>query len=138
MMPVILLSVLFLPFVLWPVEKLLPFPFLVEELVKVIYILLIIKEEEATKERLISATVVGVLFALSESFFFLLNIQAVGTPSTLVTRLVLTLPLHVVTTVLIMLPTLLNKKLIILGFILAATLHFLFNMGVTKLANGPF
>ena len=137
-MPVILLSVLFLPFVLWPVEKLLPFPFLVEELVKVIYILLIIKEEEATKERLISATVVGVLFALSESFFFLLNIQAVGTPSTLVTRSVLTLPLHVVTTVLIMLPTLLNKKLIILGFILAATLHFLFNMGVTKLANGPF
>ena len=120
------LLALIAPFVVWPIELILPYPHVVEELVKafLVYTLLDLPDR-LTKIKL--AILIGVLFAFSESVLFLFNIQMVGNIQTYFVRLLVTIPLHVVTTLIILLPALKNKKLIIVGVILASLVHYFFN-----------
>jgi len=120
------------PFILWPIEQILPFPFLVEEIAKAIILLPVLNLTDNTKKIKLAA-IAGVFFALSESVLYLFNISLVGDLSTFVTRLLLTIPLHVVTSIVIILPALRDKKLIVIGVIFASIIHYFFNSFITKI-----
>jgi RsiW-degrading membrane proteinase PrsW (M82 family) len=120
------LLALIAPFVVWPIELILPYPHIIEELAKAILVFTLLNlPERLTKIKL--AILIGVLFAFSESVLYLFNIQLVGSIQTYFVRLLVTIPLHVITTLIILLPALKNKKLIIVGVLFASLVHYLFN-----------
>lgn len=121
------LFALIAPFVIWPIELLLPYPYIVEELAKAILVFSLLGLKKRS-EKIKLAILIGVLFAFSESVLYLFNIQLVGSMRTFLVRLLVTIPLHATTTLVILLPALKNKKLIIVGFFLAAIIHYLFNL----------
>lgn len=121
------LFALIAPFVVWPIELMLPYPHIIEELAKAVLVFTLLNlPNRLTKIKL--AILVGVLFAFSESVLYLFNIQLVGSIQTYFVRLLVTIPLHVITTLIILLPALKNKKLIIVGVIFASLVHYLFNL----------
>ncbi len=121
------LLALIAPFVVWPIELILPYPYIIEELAKAILVFTLLNlPERLTKIKL--AILIGILFAFSESVLYLFNIQLVGNIQTYFIRLLVTIPLHVVTTLIILLPALKNKKFIIVGVLFASLIHYFFNL----------
>ncbi|OGM17961.1 hypothetical protein A2V61_00290 [Candidatus Woesebacteria bacterium RBG_19FT_COMBO_47_8] len=122
---------LFLPFLVWPVEYFFPYPFIVEEIAKGVLIYFVAtSREKIDKIKMVAA--IGVLFAFSETVLYLFNIYLVGNISTLLQRLMLTTSLHVITSLIIYLPAIRNKKYIVLGVVLAGVLHYFFNFYIGK------
>lgn len=124
------------PFILWPIEMLAPYPYILEEVFKLALVLVILNRPGATFKKISIGAASGVLFALSESFLYFLNIFQAGQPSLLVQRLILTIPLHVATIMLMILPALKKKKLVLVGFLLAVALHYFFNLSLVNLRIG--
>lgn len=111
------------PLVVWPIEAVFPYPHLVEELAKAVLVFFVLST-------LGQAVTAGVVFAFSESVLYLFNIFAIGSIETLFTRLALTIPLHVGTTVLMFLFGSKRKAYLIPALALAITIHYLFNSWV--------
>lgn len=120
------LFALIAPLILWPVETLLPYPHIIEELAKAALVWPLLGRH-STKSVLISATLIGLAFTISESVLYLFNIFATGTLQTLFSRLLLTAPLHVTTTLIIAVFGHFNRRLVPIGLLLAILLHTLFN-----------
>ena len=119
------------PFLIWPIELVFPYPYIVEEIVKLAIIYFVVKDNNLSKTNKLQLTILnGILFAFSEDVLYLFNIALVGSLGTFFTRILLTIPLHVLTSVLILSPALKNRKLIFLGFIPAVILHYLFNLWI--------
>lgn len=116
------------PFLLWPVETLFPYPHLFEEVLKLILGLAIIKVPESIPKKILLGVSSGVIFALSETILYFLIIFQIGQPSLFLKRLFLTIPLHVLTLLLILLPGLKKKEFAFAGFLLAVILHYTYNL----------
>jgi RsiW-degrading membrane proteinase PrsW (M82 family) len=114
------------PFFLWAVELYLPYPFIIEEAAKTLMVFPLLTIDRPS-EKFKMGMVIGFLFAISESTLYIFNIQAVGSTATLIERLILTTPLHIATTLIILVFGVKNKKLIVLGFVVAAVIHLLYN-----------
>ncbi|PIP52911.1 hypothetical protein COX08_03890, partial [Candidatus Beckwithbacteria bacterium CG23_combo_of_CG06-09_8_20_14_all_34_8] len=97
------------PFLLWPIERLAPYPHIVEEILKLVLILVILGGPEPAFKKISLGILAGVLFALSESFLYFLNIFQIGQLSLLAQRLILTTLLHGMTMILMILPALRKK-----------------------------
>lgn len=83
------------PLLLLPVEKLLPYPYVIEELLKLIIVSLIYQSAKDKKVELSKWVIIAaMLFAVSESIFYLVNIFALGNFSLFPQRLLLTGTLH--------------------------------------------
>lgn len=120
------------PFLVWPLELIFPYPYLVEELVKGFLVLYILKSEDQAGR--IKLTILsGLFFAFSESVMYLSNIFMVGTFWTFAERLLLTIPLHVGTTLVILFSGMRKKIFFPLGLIVAILIHYFFNLMVGKL-----
>ncbi len=104
----------------------------IEELAKAAVVLLLILKLPTATTRLLAGLAFGFLFGVSESFFYLNNLFQLGNLGLFWQRLLWTVPMHMITAAVIVLSALINKKLIILGFIAALTLHLLFNNLITK------
>lgn len=116
-----------MPFLLWPIELLLPFPYIIEEVAKSTLIFRLLKlSNNFAKIKL--TILIGVIFAVSETVLYLFNIYLVGDIKTFALRLIITVPLHVLTSLSILAPALLNRRLIVLGLIFAILLHYIFNL----------
>lgn len=115
------------PFVLWPIELLLPFPYIIEELVKALIVFFIAKEAIDRPLQIVLIILSGLLFTVSETILYSLNISLVGNWVTLADRLLLTGALHIGTLLLILGFTFIKKRLLPVGVILAMIVHFLFN-----------
>jgi len=110
------------PFLLIPIEILFPYPFLVEELIKLIAVLGLLKNKK------ISLPILGgFLFASTETILYTGNIIVVGKPYLFIERFFLTGGMHVVTIMLIYLGFKKNKIWGILGLILAIGIHYFYN-----------
>lgn len=118
------------PFFLWPLEVLLPYPHILEELAKALLVLSFLNVNRLSS-KIKLAIAVGVAFALSESVLYLFNVFATGSLRVLWARLALTIPLHAGTTVIILLSAQRDKRFILLGFIMAVVIHYLFNQVVS-------
>lgn len=117
----IVLYALIGPFLVWPVEYFLPYPFIVEELFKTILVYFI--PQKSYKPILLS----GIGFAISETVLYTLMINSSGNVSLLFTRLLTTSILHSVTFITIYLFGKKNKWLLTVGFIIAVLIHYLYN-----------
>src|SRR3989338_8458996 len=119
------------PLLIWPVEFIFPYPHIIEELVKGFLVYFILKSSDNTI-RIRSTILAGLLFAFSESVMYMFNILLVGTIWTFIERLILTIPLHVITTLLILLSGMRKKELLPLGVVAAMFLHYFFNLFVQR------
>ncbi len=124
-----LLLALISPLLLMPVEKLLPYPYLIEELVKLLIVLLIIK---AVKPSVLWVMLAGFLFAISESVLYLRNIFILGDLAIFPKRLLMAGGLHISTMVLMYL--LARSRLewfgLLIGFGSAVLFHYFFNFWI--------
>lgn len=122
-----LLALIF-PFLLWPLEHILPYPHIIEELLKAGIVLLILRTKLDSLAQFKHVLLFGGLFALSETAFYMINIMFVGNISTLLLRVIVTTPLHILTLLIIWLATSYHKWLILLGIGVAILIHYLFNL----------
>ena len=118
------------PFVIWPIEIFFPYPHIVEELLKALLIFFLLKEPRTT-QKITGTILIGFLFAFTENVLYMFNILSSGNPQALVLRFLLTLPMHVLTSLIILGPALIDKRLIFVGVLIAALIHYLFNISAT-------
>ena len=131
---VALLLALASPFLLLPIEKLLPYPHFIEEAVKLLIVLMIIKAARQEKERFtVWVFMAGFLFAVSESILYLMNIFALGNFMLLPQRLLLTGILHTSTMMLMYFLGRKNYAGLAVGFVGAVLIHYFFNLWVAGL-----
>ena len=115
-----------MPLVLWPIEIFFPYPHIIEELAKALLIFFLLKYN-STSQKICGAILIGFLFGLSENFLYLLNATTIQIQ---ILRFILTMPLHTITSLVILLPTMIDKRLIFLGIILASLIHHFFNTSI--------
>ena len=100
---------------------------LYEELCKTIVIFYLILRFNETNVQYINTFIFGLLFGLSESFLYLINILQIGNYDFFLTRLYITIPMHIITSLVVLYFARLSKKMIIVGFLLSLILHYTFN-----------
>lgn len=127
------LFALIAPFFLWPIELIFPYPHIVEELYKLVLVFFILNHTKNNSDRVKLAFISGLLFAFSESIFYMPNILLVGTYWTFLERLILTIPLHVITILLILFLGVRRREFIALGLAGAILIHYFFNVLIGKL-----
>jgi hypothetical protein len=124
----LILITLLLPFPLVILEKtILPYPAVVEEIAKGLVIFFLILNFPTFKQKILAGLLLGFLFGLSENIFYLVNIIENGNLNIFWQRMFFVAPMHIVTTLTILLPALKNKWFIVFGLAGAIILHILFN-----------
>jgi hypothetical protein len=113
------LLALFAPLLLWPVEYFLPFPAIIEELVKAT---LVYFTKSVSKSLL-----VGLSFSLSETILYLPNLISQADVSLLVARLLITTTLHTSTCLIMAYTAFKLKKSLFLGLLISIILHQIYN-----------
>jgi len=114
------------PLFLLPIEKLLPYPYVIEELLKLGVVFLIFKAE---RERNLLKWVVftGLIFTISESIFYLTNIFALGKFSLFPQRVILTGILHIGTLILLYFSIRKGYFWLVGGVTIAILIHYFYN-----------
>jgi len=118
-----------LPFTLWPIEYFFPYPHVVEELAKALLVTGLNKHKAAY----LIAVCSGLVFAISESVLYMMNIVATQHISTLGVRLLLTIPLHAGTTLIMLAFYRFEKNYLTAGVVIAIAIHYLFNLYVVRI-----
>lgn len=123
------------PLFLIPIEKIFPYPHLIEEPVKLLVVCLANKNSRFQfKKSLFFVFLLSLSFTLSESLFYLVNFQILGNFLPFFERIFLTLVLHSLTFFLLFLFYNKNKPVFTFtGLILSILLHFFYNLIVAKI-----
>jgi len=121
-----------LPFLLWPLEYFFPYPHVVEEVAKGVLLWFLVGSELTNKQKMMMAVVVGGVFGFSESNFYIINALMSGNLRIYLARLMVVTPMHVLTSVVIVLPALKSKKLILIGLGAAILIHFGYNLYISS------
>ncbi len=124
------------PFVIWPMELFLPYPYIIEEIAKgflVFFALDCANRSLQVKTVLASA----VLFTLSETVLYSLNIALVGDLSTLLIRFILTAILHSLTMLIILISAFKHKWFLPIGVAAAMLIHYFYNLEINVLFGNP-
>ena len=100
----------------------------IEELAKAFVVLFLILKLPKLKWQILATIIFGFLFGLSESVFYLSNIFQIGNLSIFWWRFLTAVPMHIVTSLVILFFARFSKKFIFIGFVLAVILHILFNL----------
>jgi len=124
-----------LPFLLWPLEYFLPYPHLVEEVAKGVLLWFLVGSELTNKQKMMMAVVVGFVFGFSESNFYIINALMGDGIRTYFLRLVVVTPMHILTSVAIVLPALKSKKRIWIGIVGAILIHSGYNLYVSGIRS---
>ena len=127
---------LILPFFVWIIEIVFPYPYIIEELGKTIFVVIAWQIPRQITQIKVTA-LMAFFFAFSESIFYLFRLSFNGTLQIFFLRLLLTTLLHTTTSLLILLPTLKNKKFILVSLPLAVGVHYLYNYFVLFLNLSP-
>jgi len=130
---IIIVAGFILPLILILITRYTGYSEVVEEIAKAVIIYFLVINLPKFKWQIISALVFGFLFGLSESIFYINNIFQIGNFNIFWTRFLLAIPLHMVTVLIILLPSVRSKKFIILGTMLAIAAHILFNLAVINI-----
>lgn len=123
----LMVSGLILPLILIIVVKFTGYSELVEEISKAIIVLFLILKFKTHRLQIIGAIVFGFLYGLSENLFYLNQIFQSGNLETFWERFILTVPMHILTVIIMVLISYSKKWLIIFGLLAALILHILFN-----------
>lgn len=129
---IVLLFAAIAPFPTWLIEVFLPYPFVIEEIVKAALVFFILNTAgRVAQVRL--AILASLIFTFTESVMYITNILLVGTPWTFIERLIFTAALHTITILIILLSGMKKKEFIPLGVIAAIAIHYFFNVLVAGL-----
>jgi len=120
------------PFLLWPLERILPYPFLIEEIFKFFLAAIILNNSSSFKEKIWGGFFVGLIFSFSETFLYFLDIFR-SSASLFFQRLIFTSILHILTLVLLVFLGQKNKKLLFLGVVLNMAIHWSYNFFIPQL-----
>jgi hypothetical protein len=120
---------LIVPFVLWPIERFLPYPHIIEEIAKLLLVWNVANYENS-KIGVIMTITMGILFTLSETAIHSYNLFFSGGFIQFANRVVLTGLLHSLTFVLLFVTIKINKKLAPLGLLIAVVIHYAYNLRV--------
>lgn len=112
---------LILPLAALLIERLLPYPYIVEELLKGSLVI------SLKKNKLVLSFLIGVFFAITETFLYSTSIMLTGGGVLFFKRLLITSILHSLTTLVMGLSILKNKKFFLLGLIAAIAIHYFYN-----------
>lgn len=124
------------PFIIWPIEFFLPYPYIIEEIVKGILIAFVIDlPSRNTQVKIVLAS--AVIFTFSETVLYIFNISLVGDISTLLTRFILTLTLHGLTMLIILISSFKSRLLIPIGIAIAVITHYFYNLEINILFGYP-
>lgn len=125
----VLLMALISPLPLFLLEKFLPYPYIIEELLKAALVLIIIRLPEKTTQ-IKTLFLAAFLFALSENIFYLANFIGGQSLNTFGQRFLLTAVLHIFTATVILFPAQRKRWLIFPSVILAMLIHYIYNQSV--------
>lgn len=118
---------LFLPMFLVLIIRATGFSEVVEEIFKALVVTYVILKFSGFSKKIKAGILFGFLFAISESLLYFNNFFQNGSFSDLWSRFFLTLPMHIITVLVILFFGLKSKKYIVLGTILAIVIHLIFN-----------
>lgn len=117
------------PFILWPIELFLPFPYIIEEIAKGLLVFFAMElPGRAIQVKIVLVS--AVIFTFSETVLHVFNISLVGDLSTLLTRFILTAILHSLTMLIILISAIKTKWLIVAGVVIAMIIHYLYNLNL--------
>lgn len=131
-----LVAGLVLPMILIPVARLVGYSEVVEEVAKTLVVLFLVMRLPTHKWQIIAALSFGVLFGVSENFLYLNQIFQLGDFSVFWQRFLWTVPMHMMTVLVILLARLSHRWFWIFGLIAAITMHALFNTIIVKMLIG--
>ncbi len=123
----VIIAGLVLPAVLIPTVKFFGHTEIIEEVAKALIVLFLILKLPTNKTKIIYGLFFGLLFGLSESIFYLNNIFQFGDFNVFWQRILWTVPMHIITVLVMVFSGLTAKRFLIFGFIGAVILHMLFN-----------
>lgn len=112
---------LFGPFLIWPVELFLPYPYIIEELFKAFVVYF------NRSLRIGTFVIAGLLFAVTETVLYSININILGSVNFMILRFISSTLLHSTTFVVIYLFAKRSKRLVSIGFLVSMTIHFFYN-----------
>lgn len=114
------------PFIIWPIELLLPYPYIIEEVAKAFLVLMLGPAPKSSRLALTLSS--AALFTFSETVLYSLNIALMGDITTMLTRLALTFALHSITMIIML--YFLGKRIqfILLGIPGAVIIHYAYNV----------
>lgn len=116
------------PLVLLPIEHMLPYPYIIEEIVKVLIVLIVVKLGQYVSETTYRHIILtGIFFTISESMLYLSNFFALGTIHLLSYRLVATGLLHVGTMLIIYWFLKRHSPAWIVGLGITILIHYFYN-----------
>lgn len=116
----------FAVFPLWLVESVLPWPWLVEEVFK-LWLIWQLKEQNKTSSHLLVLLLTGIAFWLSETVLLSFNMVQAGLVGSLKSRVLMTLPMHLLTFLVLYWGTSRGRILTFVALIVAVLIHFGFN-----------
>jgi len=128
MIPISILPLIaaFSIFPIWIIEQLIPFPWLVEELVK--YFSLILSVKHKSKNAIWFVVLSGFAFGISETVFYQSGgLQTLQQPTVLLRRLFFTVPMHTLTYLIQYFGINKSRPVVFACIIIAILTHFLFN-----------
>ena len=124
---------LVLPAILIPIVKLTGYSAIVEEIFKAAVVLWLILKLPGRWIKIWAGIGFGLLFGISENFLYLNQIFQMGDMSIFWQRFLWTVPMHIVTVLIMVLSGWKSKKFLILGLLLAIILHLWFNGAIMSL-----
>lgn len=124
---------LLLPAFLIPVVKFTGYSEIVEEIAKALIVLFLILKLPTHKMQILMGIGFGFLFGVSENFLYLNQIFQLGDFSIFWQRILWTVPMHIITVLVMVFAGLVRKWFLIFGLVGAIFLHTLFNSIVVEL-----
>jgi len=116
-----------LPLILIPIVQIAGFTEMIEEAAKAIIVLFLILNFPTTRQKILAGISFGFLFGVSENFFYLNQIFQLGDFSVFVQRFLWTVPMHIITVLVMVFAGLARRWFLIFGLAGAIILHTLFN-----------
>jgi len=110
-------------------KTIVPYPAILEETVKALLILFLICGLEKTSYKVGAALMLGVIIGLSENIFYLTG-SLDGSLQVFWLRMLIVVPMHIITTLIILLPTFKRRYLIVFGWLVAMLVHTAFNNNI--------
>ncbi len=124
-----------LPLFLIPVVSVLGFSEIVEELAKALAVVFVVMQIPGLRSKIIWASAFAVSFGISETVLYIVRIIEIGDFHIILYRLFLTVPMHVLTALVILFSANRGRKYIPFGLISAIVLHLAFNYFVYAAAS---
>ena len=130
---ILMLASITVPFFLIPIVRVVGYSEIIEELLKALVVVFVLNNFKSSTKRIKNVTLFALFFGLSESLLYLNYACQLDDINIFWQRIVLTIPMHIITALIILFSALKNKNTIILGIIVSLVIHLSFNLFVSSI-----